>query len=192
MKIGSTVEPGNTEGLRHCPHRGKTVTKPLALILLGLPLSEKQIPQVIENHESGEKSKEALERAGVRPKQVRYQAALRPDNYCSFRSKPLPHVKILPACLRAGISPDGGKNRDKPGHLGLSVPSFFCSFICKYLLRAPDGCDGLAAVNADAVHRLVRHGRNSLQFRRRSAPKVTTGAGQFCLFYLFCVQPLCG
>ena len=34
-------------------HRGKTVTKPLALNRLGLPLSEKQIPQVVENLESG-------------------------------------------------------------------------------------------------------------------------------------------
>jgi hypothetical protein len=52
-KIASTAEPGNTEGVRHCPHRGKTVTKPLVLSLLELPLSEKQIPQVIEKYESG-------------------------------------------------------------------------------------------------------------------------------------------
>ena len=32
----------------------------------------------------------------LRPRQVRYQAALRPDNTCSFDSKPLPRVKILP------------------------------------------------------------------------------------------------
>jgi hypothetical protein len=51
-------------------HRGKTVTKPLALNRLGLPLSEKQIPQVVEKHESGEKPKEALERAAVRVKQA--------------------------------------------------------------------------------------------------------------------------
>jgi hypothetical protein len=49
------------------------------LSLLGLPLSEKQIPQVVENIESGWKSRQALERADVRPRQVRYQAALRPD-----------------------------------------------------------------------------------------------------------------
>jgi len=59
--------------------RGKTVTKPLALRRLGLPLSEKQIPQVVENPESGGKSKKALETAALRPRQVRYQAALRPD-----------------------------------------------------------------------------------------------------------------
>jgi hypothetical protein len=39
--------------------RGKTVTKPLRLIPLGLALSEKQIPQVIEKFESGGKRKEA-------------------------------------------------------------------------------------------------------------------------------------
>ena len=61
-------------------HRGKTVTKPLALSRLGLPSSEKQIPQVVENLKSGGKPKEALETASLRPSQVRYQAALRPDN----------------------------------------------------------------------------------------------------------------
>jgi len=59
--------------------RGKTVTKPLPLNRRGLPLSEKQIPQVIENPESGDQSKEALETTALRPRQVRYQAALRPD-----------------------------------------------------------------------------------------------------------------
>jgi hypothetical protein len=44
-----------------------------------LTLSEKQIPQVVEKLESGGKPKEALERAELRPRQVRYQAALRPD-----------------------------------------------------------------------------------------------------------------
>jgi hypothetical protein len=42
--------------------RGKTVTKPLSLRMLGLLLSEKQIPQIVENLESGAKRKEALER----------------------------------------------------------------------------------------------------------------------------------
>jgi len=59
--------------------RGKTVTKLVGLIALGLPLSEKQIPQVIEKLESGDKPKEVLERTVMRPRQVRYQAALRPD-----------------------------------------------------------------------------------------------------------------
>ena len=50
--------------------RGKTVTKPLALGRLGLPLSEKQIPQVVEILESGGKSKEALETTALRPRQM--------------------------------------------------------------------------------------------------------------------------
>jgi hypothetical protein len=58
---------------------------------LGLPLSEKQIPQVVENIESGWKSRQALERADVRPRQVRYQAALRPDKYNSFSLDHLRH-----------------------------------------------------------------------------------------------------
>jgi hypothetical protein len=36
-------------------HRGKTVIKLLASSLRGLPLSEKQIPQVVENLERGDK-----------------------------------------------------------------------------------------------------------------------------------------
>jgi len=55
------------------------VTKTLVLSPHGLPLSEKQIPQVVENLESGSESKEALERDAMRPRQVRYRAALRPD-----------------------------------------------------------------------------------------------------------------
>jgi hypothetical protein len=43
--------------------RGKTVTKPIALRRLGLLLSEKQIPQVVENLESGDEPKEVLETA---------------------------------------------------------------------------------------------------------------------------------
>ena len=53
-------------------HRGKTVTKPLTLSGLGLSLSEKQIPQVVENLESGGKPKEALEAVALRPRQVRW------------------------------------------------------------------------------------------------------------------------
>ena len=67
-------------GIRVClSYRGKTVTKPHVLKWLGLALSEKQIPQVVENLESGGEPKEALETAAMRPRQVRYQAALRPD-----------------------------------------------------------------------------------------------------------------
>jgi hypothetical protein len=59
--------------------RGKTVTKPLPVEPTWVAFEQKQIPQVVENLESGGKSKEALETAALRPRQVRYRAALRPD-----------------------------------------------------------------------------------------------------------------
>ena len=55
------------------------MTKPLPFSRLGWPLSERQIPQVVENLESGGNPKQALKRVAMRPRQVRYQAALRPD-----------------------------------------------------------------------------------------------------------------
>jgi hypothetical protein len=57
----------------------KTVPKPNHLSSFGLALSEKQIPQIVENNESRTDRMERLEAAGVRPRQVRSQAALRPD-----------------------------------------------------------------------------------------------------------------
>lgn len=50
--------------------RGKTVTKHMPLIGLGKASSEKQIPQVIENSESGANQKETLEPVAVRVKQA--------------------------------------------------------------------------------------------------------------------------
>ena len=50
--------------------RGKTVTKPFVLNGLGLPLSEKQIPQVVENLDSGGKPREAVETVGVLVRQA--------------------------------------------------------------------------------------------------------------------------
>ena len=50
--------------------RGKTVTDASKLSCLGLLLSEKQIPQVVENLESGDKSREALETVTLRVKQA--------------------------------------------------------------------------------------------------------------------------
>jgi hypothetical protein len=57
--------------------RGKTVTKLFALTRLGLLLSEKQIPQVIEKPERGCESKELLEWAAVLRRQVLYPPELR-------------------------------------------------------------------------------------------------------------------
>jgi len=62
--------------------RGKTVTKPGSLSPLGLALSEKQIPQVVEKPKVEINQKKLLERTVMRPRQVRYQAALRPDIFC--------------------------------------------------------------------------------------------------------------
>ena len=50
-------------------NRGKTVAKPLLLSGLGLPSSEKQIPQV-ENLDSGGKPGGALETAAVLARQA--------------------------------------------------------------------------------------------------------------------------
>ena len=67
----------------------KTVPKPKWFSSFGLSLSEEQIPQIVENNESGTDRKELLEATGVRPRQVRYQAALRPDMISTIDSKAL-------------------------------------------------------------------------------------------------------
>ena len=71
-------------GLRHAPHfhvnrrsgidypdRVKTVSKLGALEHLGLALSEKQIPQIVENSKKCGELLEPLEGDGMRPRQVR-------------------------------------------------------------------------------------------------------------------------
>ena len=62
------------------PDRVKTVLKLVALKPLGLALSEKQVPQIVENTKKCGELKDPLEGVWMRPRQVRYQAALRPDN----------------------------------------------------------------------------------------------------------------
>ena len=47
-----------------------------------LSLSEKQIPRFVGNVSSWKKKMERLESRAVRPRQARYQAALRPDMNC--------------------------------------------------------------------------------------------------------------
>jgi hypothetical protein len=61
------------------PDRVKTVPKLGALEPLGLASSEKQIPQIVENTKKCGELKDPLEGDGMRPRQMRYQAALRPD-----------------------------------------------------------------------------------------------------------------
>jgi hypothetical protein len=75
-KPGAPVQAGF---FGNFPDRVKTVSKLSALEPLGLALSKKQIPQIIENTKKCGESKEPLEPDGMRPRQVRYQAALRPD-----------------------------------------------------------------------------------------------------------------
>ena len=45
----------------------------------GFTLNEKQIPQIVEKNKNQGVSKNLLEVLFMRPRQVRYQAALRPD-----------------------------------------------------------------------------------------------------------------
>ena len=54
---------------------------------LGLALSEKQVPQVDVNTREATGLSEPLEPGFVRPRQARYQAALRPDMKCNNNSK---------------------------------------------------------------------------------------------------------
>ena len=86
------------------------MTKPLVLSLLGLPLSEKQIPQVVENLESGVKRKEALERAIMRPRHVRYQAAFHPamDPQRAFGNSENLYPRVCPGVR----GPRGGQGRE--------------------------------------------------------------------------------
>jgi hypothetical protein len=63
--------------------------------LLGLALSEKQIPQVNENTEEENWLLDPLESVGTRPRQARYQAALRPDTECAIHSKALSDIILI-------------------------------------------------------------------------------------------------
>jgi hypothetical protein len=84
----------------------KTVPKPNHLSPFGLALSEKQIPQIVENNESRTDRMERLEATGVRPRQVRYQAALRPDMSLCFESKALSNFISTPTL---GFRLDGAR-----------------------------------------------------------------------------------
>jgi hypothetical protein len=81
------------------------VTKPLVLNQLELPSSEKQIPQVVENLESGGEPKEVLEPVELLRRQVLYPPELRAHGIL-LHSKALPRNWKLP--LASTVS-----NRDK-------------------------------------------------------------------------------
>jgi hypothetical protein len=71
----------------------RTVSRPAELTRLGNRVERKQIPQVVENIESRRNGMEPLEEECLRPRQVRYQAALRPDSEEMLMLLPFPtHV----------------------------------------------------------------------------------------------------
>ena len=115
------IRPSNADGLTISPQvavlagpgpvcdalpSSSTVSKPcqnsLCLEPLGLALSEKQIPQIVENTKKRGELLEPLEADGMRPRQVRYQAALRPDYASFFDFKPLPALPTLSRQLKSG------------------------------------------------------------------------------------------
>jgi hypothetical protein len=63
---------------------------------LGLALSEKQIPQIADSTEQPKEGMELLESVGPRPRQARYQAALRPDMKYVIDSKVLSNFDATP------------------------------------------------------------------------------------------------
>ena len=88
------VHPRRTEVERHLSC-AKTVPECDLFELLGLALSEKQVPQVIERTEKAKWPMEPLESVGTRPRQARYQAALRPDVKCILIIRHLPTRTLL-------------------------------------------------------------------------------------------------
>jgi hypothetical protein len=62
----------------------------------GLAVRENQIPQLVANIAKGQQEMELLESGSVRPRQARYQAALRPDMHCFTHSKALSNLTPNP------------------------------------------------------------------------------------------------
>jgi hypothetical protein len=57
----------------------KLSQNPIGLTCLGICLERKQIPRIVENLRKSLNAKKTREADRLRPRQVRYQAALRPD-----------------------------------------------------------------------------------------------------------------
>jgi hypothetical protein len=57
----------------------KLSQNPIVLTCFGICLERKQIPRIVGNVRKSSNAKEARESGRIRPRQVRYQAALRPD-----------------------------------------------------------------------------------------------------------------
>ena len=96
-------------------HRGKTVTRLHLLMQLELPLSEKQIPQVVEKLESGGKRKEALERARVRVEQEVRPPVVSAIVLSLLRIRALAKNRSLNI---AALSHGGGQSRVPACHAG--------------------------------------------------------------------------
>ena len=77
---------------------------PMFFVRLGLALSEKQVPQVNENTEEKNWLLEPLESVGTRPRQARYQAALRPDMKCVWIIRDLQTRMLLQQATNGKIS----------------------------------------------------------------------------------------
>jgi hypothetical protein len=73
---------------------------PMFFVRLGLALSEKQVRQVDVNTEEARGLLETLEPVDMRPRQARYQAALRPNRKCEIHSKALSN--LTPSAARLG------------------------------------------------------------------------------------------
>ena len=58
----------------------KLSQNPIVLSRFGIRFERKQIPRIVGNVRKSSNAKEATELDRLRPRQVRYQAALRPDS----------------------------------------------------------------------------------------------------------------
>jgi len=96
-RMQRNFEPMASPGAKACrldelPGCTETVSKPLLMGGSGALLERKADAPSCCFHEKSSEQGERLERACLRPRQVRYQAALRPDSNCFADSKPLPRT----------------------------------------------------------------------------------------------------
>jgi hypothetical protein len=112
------ISPGVVQRRHHPPCPPKL----LALSCLGLALSEKQIPQIVENLESGYELKEALEPVAVRVKQEEApRTASAPDQQSGARRMGLSYRPKNPPA--SGPTEPSGNPRRGSGDKYL--PEFF-------------------------------------------------------------------
>ena len=118
----------------------RTVPELLTLTRLGLAFERKQIPQVVENIKNQLHGMEPLEGSVLRPRQVRYQAALRPDFeeplvYCPFpTASQLPYRNCRKKVAKPPLQMACRKTLPSlAARFNLrSASRFICSFTCEY------------------------------------------------------------